>query len=474
MLVPRRICKTTDANDPSNDVGTLDITSYSAALDCANRNWILYADTRDTWALSKLGAFEAWVNIDGNNTNGCLGADRLLLVQYSASLHTWTAGAYVANANCDGAGGLTHRLTPLTALSAVGHAGGGAANDVGVLVPEWVLGTRIRSFTWHASLLASGGAWDRTSWTWIHGYPLPTTFFRPLASEQVNGQYTQVVGGDFDGDGYGDLLFYRAGPGADSIWWGDGRGRFAKQRISINGSYRLIIGDFNGDGRRDVLFYGPGSTPESIWWGASSRHFVATRAHAISGTYAITAGDFNGDGRTDLYFAHGHDNVFWVNTTSVGTSTFAFTQLRDTIINRSFTSIAPVDYDCDGADDLLFYASGPSPDAFTFPDHGLLSNALKVAPNGHGIDGTYVAVSGRFEGGCGDVLLYGPGSLPDALLQGSGFGPTPPGHSQLVTVAGPAIHGVYVPVVFDADGDGRADIFFYGGPSGAESILLGT
>ena len=141
--------------------------------------------------------------------------------------------------------------------------------------------------------------------------------FRSGPSVTVNGEYGDVVAGDFNGDGWDDVAFWpfpvrrgRLIVGSASGFVDQrphGRGpalvtrrdrpqrrrprrpgavrprRRSRQRlprpaptrpwyrvhgVNITGPYTAMVGgDFNGDGRGDVVLWGNGTLPDRVWYG---------------------------------------------------------------------------------------------------------------------------------------------------------------------------------------------------------------
>ncbi len=83
------------------------------------------------------------------------------------------------------------------------------------------------------------------------------------------------------------------------------------------------------------------------------------------------------------------------------------------------------------------------------------------------VNGLYVPIAGDFNGdGKADIFWYGPGSTPDSIWysNGSGF------HNG----AAVAVNGTYKPIVGDFNGDGKADILWYAAGPAPDSLWLGT
>src|SRR5699024_138305 len=77
------------------------------------------------------------------------------------------------------------------------------------------------------------------------------------------------VVGDFDGNGFDDVIWYAPGAGADYLWSSSTSGLSSKP-LSVAGDYRPVAGDFNGDGVDDVIWYAPGAAADYVWYGSRS------------------------------------------------------------------------------------------------------------------------------------------------------------------------------------------------------------
>ncbi|MTD17380.1 hypothetical protein GIS00_25955 [Nakamurella sp. YIM 132087] len=95
---------------------------------------------------------------------------------------------------------------------------------------------------------------------------------RPVDSRKVfgsPGKNKVPVGGDFDDDGYGDVLFYQPGAGADVLRRGTANGFTSGPVVTVNGDYKPVAGDFNGDGHGDIFWYGTGTKADSLSLGVT-------------------------------------------------------------------------------------------------------------------------------------------------------------------------------------------------------------
>ncbi|MEV0388080.1 FG-GAP-like repeat-containing protein [Nonomuraea sp. NPDC050643] len=166
----------------------------------------------------------------------------------------------------------------------------GDINHVGIV-------TSATSTTVHTIEGNSGNRTQRNSYSRddveIEGYSAP-----------VGATSGSSYGGDFDGNGVGDL-FATAG-GELHLWNGQGGNEFGTRVVVGSGwsAYgKPISGDFNADGKSDLAAVKDGSTL-FIWNGQSGNEFGSDqRVGAGWGAYGNTltsVGDVNGDGRDDI------------------------------------------------------------------------------------------------------------------------------------------------------------------------------
>ena len=209
-------------------------------------------------------------------------------------------------------------------------------------------------------------------------------------SHPVSGTYRPIVA-DFNGNGRDDILWYGPGAQADYIWFGTATG-FSSKAVSIGGDGALHTGDFNGDGKADALVYTPGSGADAIVWGGSS---PTVKAINVTGTYEVMVGDFNGDGRDDIFwYAPGlaKDSIWRGLPAGFG--------VVPVNVNGSYTTVVG-DLDGNGADDIVWYAPGPEGDSVWY---GGPVAWPAVAPLT--INGTYRPLAIDVDGDDDDDLLW--------------------------------------------------------------------
>lgn len=128
----------------------------------------------------------------------------------------------------------------------------------------------------------------------------------------------QVTGtGDFNGDGYDDIL-WRHSNGTISNWLGNMAGGFTVNDLNAWTSaptdwFVVRTGDFNGDGLEDILWRNSNGTI-SNWLADTSGGFTPNDANAMIAvplSWSIwDTGDFNGDGRDDILWRNFNTNQF--------------------------------------------------------------------------------------------------------------------------------------------------------------------
>jgi uncharacterized protein YkwD len=264
--------------------------------------------------------------------------------------------------------------------------------------------------------------------------------------------------GDFDGDGYEDLLSYNPGTTVDELWFGEPDGTMTQVAVDVDGQHRPVAGDFDGDGRTQVLWYTPGSFADPMWeWDGDS---WVTTTKAINGTYKPLVGDFDGDDRDDLlwYAAGTAADSYWYGNYDGSFSTYGST------INGSYRPTVG-DLDGNGGADLFWYAPGTSNDFMWYSTLRRGSYANKATT----VNGTYRPFTGDFDGsGTDDLFWYAPGTANDFTWY------TTRTQGRYTSVARKVVN-TYVPSAADFDGDTADDIvWFTPAPAGGDPVWFGT
>ncbi len=260
----------------------------------------------------------------------------------------------------------------------------------------------------------------------------------------ILGTYVPLAG-DFDGDGYDDILWYGPGDARDSLWLGRADG-FMTRDVTVRGVYEPLVGDFDGDGRDDIFWYGPGADKDSRWYGTATgfKH----EPIRVKGVYRPVVGDFDGDTR---------DDIFWYGPGSSGDSMWPGAADRDfgprvkVQVTGTYLPFAG-DFDGDGRDDVFWYGPGGDHDRLWF-GRGIRGRFTSVATQ---VNGVYEPAVGDFDGDSrADVLWYAVGGAKDSIWKGRSnrdFG---------VVGNRPRVDGDYRIVTGDYDRSGRDEVFFH-------------
>jgi len=198
--------------------------------------------------------------------------------------------------------------------------------------------------------------------TWWIGRSSGTSFVTTKwADFATNSGWRSQLVGDFNNDGRDDIAnFYPA----NGTWWvsrSTGTGfSTAKWADYATGSgwSQQVVGDFDGDGRDDIANFAPSN---GTWWVSRSTGTGFTTTQwadftTTSGWSSQVVGDFNNDGRDDIANYHSGNGTWWVSR-STGTG-FITTQWADFTTASGWTAQIAGDFTGDGRDDIANYHSG--------------------------------------------------------------------------------------------------------------------
>jgi hypothetical protein len=167
---------------------------------------------------------------------------------------------------------------------------------------------------------------------------------------------------DFNGDGYGDLLWHNTADGTGAIWYMRGAAQIGTAAVPTQAdlNWHLIdTADFNGDGCLDLLWHNVATGAAQVWYGPAFTATAALPGDADTTWRIVAAGDFNGDGLPELVWrntASGANRVWFLNGTALDRSV-ALPGVADT----SWALVAVGDIDGDNQADLVWHkTSGPN------------------------------------------------------------------------------------------------------------------
>ena len=201
---------------------------------------------------------------------------------------------------------------------------------------------------------AAGSAPDRIdAITWpIDGTPVVTS-----RSVSVGGTYQPIVG-DYDGNGYADVFWYAPGPAADTTWFLAGNGRRSESQLSnptpVAGSYQVLTGNFVGDPATDeVLFHKAGPGADSLWSLKTGRPSSRTVTTSLTGNAYVLEGGVD----RVMSWSPGQSPSIWsfdpASATQASGNAAVGSGYRPVI--GGFTGAA-------GTSSVLWYAPGPAPE----------------------------------------------------------------------------------------------------------------
>jgi len=244
----------------------------------------------------------------------------------------------------------------------------GYINDGTLLSGDWNGDGRL-DVLWYES------STGRNRWYTHIGFPNGSLSFDPQSGVIPEGNINNGVlfAGDWNGDGFTDLMWYRSSSG-DNRWYMNNRSTTAAPSFTeyvapifpgaINGG-TLHFGDWNGDGRTDVLWY-ESSTGRNRWFhnlgtDTGTLVFSPYSAPIPQGDINIGilhVGDWDGDGLTDLMWfrSTSGDNRWYVNRSN-GLNTLSFTSYVAPIAAGDLNNgnLHFGDWNGDGVTDVLWY-----------------------------------------------------------------------------------------------------------------------
>lgn len=272
---------------------------------------------------------------------------------------------------------------------------------------------------------------------------------------------------DFNGNGNSDLLLYKSG-GADYVWQGhDARGDFGVHRLYIGAGFDITVGDFNGNGRADFIAYAKGATQDYIFYGQEEPGEFKKLPIQIDGNYdQIIPGDFDADGYGDLvlYSPQGEDRI-WYGTPHAAN----FDRQALNFQLSAGYQLTAGKYDNNNASDLFVYNPRGTDYLFSGQKSRGQYGFTRHTTNPQQDIAFARPISGDFNGdGRDDVMMHGPGSLPDYIL----YGLNNPGdfHRSNLSIA-----GNFTPLATgDYNGDGYDDAYLQSPAGNRNHLLSGT
>lgn len=320
-------------------------------------------------------------------------------------------------------------------------------------------------------VVTAGGALGDVSLLLNNG----TGGFRAPVSFVAGTAYGGLKTGDFNSDGRLDLATLTLNGGDTSVintklaqitvLLGEGADFLApRDTVLTQTAYEVALGDFNSDGRMDAAVWQDDGI--AILLGNPAGGFRAPTLVSIPSQIALEVRDFNGDGRLDL-ITKGDGTL----TVLLGDGRGAF-QVSATLTTGSSRSAVIADFNRDGRLDVVTLNAARTPTLFASNSVGGFAAPISFGA-GMNLD-TFAA--GDFNGdGAPDIVAFtsiscGTGTTSLILFPGDGLGGFGPGIRSYANTPPQFM------LTGDLNGDGRTDLITANGCtfSGTISVAFGS
>ena len=168
----------------------------------------------------------------------------------------------------------------------------------------------------------------------------------------------QIVGdGDFNDDGMSDILWQNRATGWVGIWLMNGStiasSNFVFQVTDLN--WQVVgVGDFNNDGTSDIFWRNSSTGQNGVWLMKNAAIYLAGPSYQVTDLNWTVGGtgDFDKDGKSDIFWVNkqtGKIGVWYMDGTNYAAYSFITPD-----INLNWDMIRTGDYNGDGISDILW------------------------------------------------------------------------------------------------------------------------
>lgn len=298
------------------------------------------------------------------------------------------------------------------------------------------------------------------------------TFSNGTTSSPYGVDYSNIKTGDFNNDGYTDIVSFFPGYSRTTVQLGNGDGTFRTALSLAFDSYDIEVGDFNGDGAVDLA--AASSSGLSISFGNGDGSFGAFSQKIIiaDGTMHVNKADLNNDGTMDLVLSGGVDETRYTSTwIGNGNGTFNASSSYGIDGIGEIANVELGDFNNDGIVDLGTYVHDLSNfDAYAYIRIGngdgsfraLMTTQLTSASTGcWGM----IAQDFNKDGNLDIAVKDGDSRISLALSNGDGTFQSPR-NIEIGTILGQGL------LAGDLNGDGNMDLIAAGDAAGKDFFIV--
>lgn len=269
-----------------------------------------------------------------------------------------------------------------------------------------------------------------------------------------------IASGDINNDGRLDLVVSNFDTDNVSVFTGNGSGGFTlfSTLAMGDGPAGMILADFNSDGRLDMATTSSFTNAVVVRLGTGSGNFGAVTSFATTGISAIASGDINNDGRIDLVTTGSTSMSVILGT---GTGTFGAATTKATPSGAGTVVVG--DLNADGFADIVTgtILNNAAGTVTVFIGNGTSNpaNGVNYIATGSGSNpGTRrIAIGDMNADGKPDLVVANQFAETAAVLINSGTG-TFPTRTEFATNTGGTLSNLESAIPIDVNGDGRLDI----------------
>jgi len=169
--------------------------------------------------------------------------------------------------------------------------------------------------------------------------------------------------GDFNGDGYPDVVWVNSTTGQASVWFLQGTTFLGFNLLpSIPTGWNLVAAaDFNQDGIPDLVLQNATTRVVTVWYIGPTQNFLGwdyLNAAGSPGWTVVGAADFNGDGVPDLIYQNDSTQQvvvdYYDQKPVTGAPPFLGWAWLNAAGNPGWTVVGAADFDLNGTPDLIW------------------------------------------------------------------------------------------------------------------------